>query len=256
MAQAQAIPERHPALGIVGSLFRALDRIAAPPLCLICGQENASAPDGTAGVCDACEAALPQFPANRRCQLCGGLNDTALEVCHECATTPRPWQCGVTVFPYQGAAGDLVRDYKYHRTTAYAPYFARAIAHQWRTAEPLVHPDCIVPIPLHWLRRLQRGFNQAELVAKFLAKDLGIPCITPLRRNRQTGHQARLDAEGRLRNLRRAFCVPPRLAPQIADRTILLIDDVFTTGATLSAAAEVLLASGAREIAVATIARA
>ena len=67
---------------------------------------------------------------------------------------------------------------------------------------------------------------------------------------------ASVDAEGRLRNLRRAFCVPPRLAPQIADRTILLIDDVFTTGATLSAAAEVLLASGAREIAVATIARA
>ena len=77
-------------------------------------------------------------------------------------------------------------------------------------------------------------------------------CHTPL----AVGHQARLDAEGRLRNLRRAFCVPLRLAPQIADRTILLIDDVFTTGATLSAAAEVLLASGAREIAVATIARA
>ena len=243
-------------MGVARFLLGALDRLCAPPLCLICGQERAAAPDGTAGVCDACEKALPRFTATRRCSLCGGLNDTTLEICHECAATPRPWQCGVTVFPYQGAAGDLVRDYKYHRTTAYAPYFAHAIAREWRTAAPLVHPDCIVPIPLHWLRRLQRGFNQAELVARFLARDLGIPCITPLRRNRQTGHQARLDAQARLRNLRRAFCVPSRLTPQIANRTILLIDDVFTTGATLSAAAEVLLAAGAREIAVATIARA
>lgn len=243
-------------MGIARSLLRTLDRLCAPPLCLICGHESAAAPDGTAGLCLNCEKALPRFTDTRRCSLCGGQNDTALEICNECATTPRPWQCGITVFPYQGVAGDLVRDYKYHRTTAYAPYFAHAIAREWRAAEPLVHPDCIVPIPLHWLRRLQRGFNQAELVARFLAKDLGIPCITPLRRNRQTGHQARLDAQARLRNLRRAFCVPPRLAPQVADQTILLLDDVFTTGATLSAAAEVLLAAGAREIAVATIARA
>ncbi len=201
-------------------------------------------------------AALPRFPADRRCQLCGGLNDTTLEICHECAVTPRPWQCGVTVFPYQGTAGDLVRDYKYHRITAYAPFFAHAIAQEWRDAAPLVHPDCVVPIPLHWTRRLQRGFNQAALVAQFLAKELELPCITPLRRHRHTGHQARLDAEARTRNLRRAFTVPPRLATQLVGRTVLLIDDVFTTGATLTAATEVLLDAGAREVAVATLARA
>ncbi|MBR4125867.1 MAG: ComF family protein [Victivallales bacterium] len=228
----------------------------APPLCLVCGQTVAQASDGTAGLCDACEDALPRFPAEHRCALCGGLNDTALEVCHECAVTPRPWTCGVTVFPYQGAAGDLVREYKYHRATVFVPFFARAIAQAWRQADPLVRPDCIIPIPLHWTRRLRRGFNQAELVAQFLGRELGIPCITSLRRQRHTGHQARLDADARLRNLRRAFCVPEHLKPQLADRTILLLDDVFTTGATLTAAADVLLSAGAREIAVATIARA
>ena len=247
MAQAQAISERHPALGVAVRALRALDRLAAPPLCLVCGRVRAEAADGTAGLCAKCEEALPHDPAARRCALCGAPNDTTLEVCQECAATPRPWQFGVTVFPYRGSAGDLVREYKYHRATAFAPYFAHAIAKTWRQAAPLIRPTCIVPIPLHWTRRLRRGFNQAELVASFLARDLGIPCITPLRRTRQTGHQARLDAAARVKNLRRAFQVPPRRKAQVEDQTILLIDDVFTTGATLTAGAEVLLAAGARE---------
>lgn len=237
-------------------MLRAFDRLLAPTLCLVCGKRPAEVPGGHAGLCHECEEALPRFAATHRCALCGGLNDTTLEVCHECAQTPRPWQCGVTAFPYQGAAGDLVRDYKYNRATAFAPYFAHAIAREWRNAKPLVRPDCIIPIPLHWTRRLRRGFNQAQLVAHFLANDLGIPCSTSLRRKRQTGHQARLDAEARLRNLRRAFDVPERLKHLVDNRTVLLLDDVFTTGATLDAASQVLLDAGAREIAVATIARA
>ncbi|MBR6471240.1 MAG: ComF family protein, partial [Victivallales bacterium] len=169
---------------------------------------------------------------------------------------PRPWVCGVTAFPYEGRAGDLIRDYKYHRLAAYAPYFAKAIAHAWRSARPPARPDCVAPIPLHWRRRLVRGFNQAELVARRLAAELGLECLTPLRRIRATGHQARLDANARIRNLRRAFVVPPKEASRIAGRSILLVDDVFTTGATLTAATEILLASGATDVAVATIARA
>lgn len=162
----------------------------------------------------------------------------------------------MTAFSYHGLAGDLVREYKYHRITPYAPYFAQAIAQAWHAAQPLLHPDCVVPIPLHWLRRLSRGFNQAELVARHLAAELGVDCLTPLRRRRATGHQARLDADSRIRNLRRAFVVPPKETAGIAGKSILLLDDVFTTGATLTAATEILLAAGAREVAVATIARA
>ncbi|MBQ4480556.1 MAG: ComF family protein [Victivallales bacterium] len=232
------------------------DRLVAPPLCLVCGNAMAEAPDGTAGLCRSCENALPCIPEGRRCQLCGGENDTALSVCHECATTPRPWLCGVTAFPYHGQAGALIREYKYHRVTPYAPYFARKIAQAWQDSQPLLHPECVVPIPLHWLRRLSRGFNQAELVARHLAALLGVSSITPLRRRRATGHQARLDADSRIRNLRRAFVVPPHEVSRIAGRSILLLDDVFTTGATLTAATEILLAAGAAEVAVATIARA
>lgn len=256
MAQAQAIFERHPTLGIVARLLKMADRLLAPPLCLACGNVPAEAPDGMVGLCQTCEEALPRFPADSRCQLCGGLVDTALPVCHECAETPRPWTCGVTAFPYRGRISELIRDYKYHRVTAYAPFFAKAIAHAWRVAQPLVHPDCVVPVPLHWRRRLARGFNQAELVGRFLASELGIGLVTPLRRIRATGHQARLDSTARIRNLRRAFVIPEHEAGNIGGRTVLLVDDVFTTGATLTAAAEVLLSFGVAEVAVATIARA
>ena len=236
--------------------LRRIDFLLAPPLCLSCGERLAPLPGGAAGLCPQCGESLPRFPPQNRCRLCGGLNDTALEVCHECATMPRPWLCGVTAFPYHGKAGDLIRAYKYNRATAFAPFFAKAIADQWRAEPRLFQPECVVPVPLYWLRRLSRGFNQAQLVAQCLARELGIPCRQPLRRQRATGHQARLDAQARFRNLRRAFVVPRNQRRNILGRNILLLDDVFTTGATLAAAAEVLLDAGAREIAVATIARA
>ena len=233
-----------------------MDFLLAPPLCLADGEALAANPDGTAGLCPQCQARLVTFPAGQRCRLCGGLLDTTLEVCHECAATPRPWLCGVTAFSYHGFAGQLIREFKYNRATAYAPFFAQAIAKTWREEKPLFQPDCVVPIPLYWLRKLSRGFNQAQLVARHLARILDVPCLEPLKRLRPTRHQARLDAMARQRNLRRAFCVPPGQCHKIMNRNVLLLDDVFTTGATLTAATQVLLDAGAKEVAIATIARA
>jgi ComF family protein len=114
-----------------------------------------------------------------------------------------------------------------------------------------------VPVPLHPWRRVRRGFNQADA----LARELGIPVVHALWRRRATPAQTGLPAAARRRNVRGVFAVSPfrshrwRLR-QIAERTIVLVDDVRTTGATLNACAAVLLDAGAREVRALTVARA
>ncbi len=146
----------------------------------------------------------------------------------------------------------MIQDYKYRGQTALAPVFAGAMADAWRRFGAPAVPQAIVPIPLHWLRLRIRGFNQAELISRFLAKELQLPLLPALSRRHITAHQARLTATGRLKNLRRAFVV----SADVQDMSLLLVDDVFTTGSTLTAATEALLEAGAAEVSVLTIARA
>jgi ComF family protein len=107
------------------------------------------------------------------------------------------------------------------------------------------HPDAIVPVPLSGLRRRERGFNQSELIARALAEVLGLPVMQPLRRTRHTPPQAGLSRRQRLTNPAGAFRAS---ASECADRRLLLLDDVVTTGATLSAAARALLEAGASDV--------
>jgi ComF family protein len=119
----------------------------------------------------------------------------------------------------------------------------------------------VVPVPLYRIKRRRRGFNHAERIATALAGEL--QCTDKghrwtmargaLRRQRPTESQSRLSPEGRRRNLRGAFVVPD--AERIRDRAVLLVDDIYTTGATASACSQVLLRAGAKEVWVATVAR-
>ena len=133
---------------------------------------------------------------------------------------------------------------------------ARAIA---ELAYPLLNNpdfkqcDMLVPVPLHWQRYMQRGYNQSEVLAKMLAKYLNIPVKSPLKRIRHTTRQATLSREERLKNLKDAFAVPH--PEKVSGKTVLLIDDVLTTGSTLHACAEALRLAGASDIKVFTAAR-
>lgn len=111
-----------------------------------------------------------------------------------------------------------------------------------------VEIDMVVPIPLHWRRRLARGYNQAEAIARPLAQRLALPMVKALRRRRFTRPQARLVRSERQANLRLAFALRHRRYATIAGRRLLLIDDVVTTGATLEAAAQCLKSHGARSV--------
>jgi ComF family protein len=114
--------------------------------------------------------------------------------------------------------------------------------------------DVIVPMPLHWRKRLERGFNQSELLARFVSKRTGIPLAPGLKRRKRTDPQAGLTRAQRRTNVAGAFEVKGR--SDIEGRHVLLIDDVLTTGATASACSAVLKRAGAKRVTVLTLARA
>lgn len=150
----------------------------------------------------------------------------------------------------------LLIDFKYHAATwlcdDLTDLLEACVSHHFRTGDF----EAICPIPLHPRRLRERGYNQAGLLAAALAKRLGVPNFPDaLRRIRATGTQTRLDAAQRRANAAGAFAVRPLLAPWLHGRSILVVDDVMTTGATVGDAARALKSAGARRVVVATVAR-
>jgi ComF family protein len=155
---------------------------------------------------------------------------------------------------YEGSLRTLIHLFKY---SGMKP-LARPLAVYLERAIPVdEHFDAVVPVPLYWRKRWSRGFNQAELLARYVAKHRGIPLLNALRRKRATATQAGLASAGRRRNVAGAFVMRARTKPdpRIAGKKILLIDDVMTTGATASACASALERGGAKSISLLTLAR-
>jgi ComF family protein len=156
---------------------------------------------------------------------------------------------------YEGALRNIIHAFKYEGRRSLAVPLAAVMR---RTGSELLRDaHAVVPVPLHVIRRLRRGFNQAD----DLARQLDRPVVHALRRRRATAPQAGLTASARRRNVRDAFCVSPLLrasarSRRIEGHVIVLIDDVSTTGATLDACARVLKQAGASEVRALTAARA
>jgi len=155
---------------------------------------------------------------------------------------------------------DLIHAVKYDERRTLATALAPLLI---RNAGDLIAPGALlVPVPLHPWRQWSRGFNQAEDIARAIARHAHASVVHALRRARHTRPQSDLDAEARRRNVRGAFALAGwtpwsrrRRAGRLADRRVVLVDDVMTTGATLEACAEVLLEAGAREVSAVTLAR-
>lgn len=232
------------------SFGRTAAAIAVPPLCPLCRNDLVCGPKR---LCAHCEEQLPTLP-ERRCHGCGGANDSHLDLCQDCLQTDgRPWTTAVSAFPFAGQLREAIHAYKYQSRTSLAPFLAHAMADAWQHYAPGTSPDLIVPVPLHWFREIRRGYNQAALLAQCLETELICPVANSLRRVRRTSQQARLQLAQRLKNIAGAFAV--KKPSIIAGKSLLLVDDVFTTGATLSAATATLLNAGAAHVFVLTAAR-
>jgi ComF family protein len=138
---------------------------------------------------------------------------------------------------------------------ALAEALGRTLAQHRAAQFSQFHPDCLVPVPMYWTRRLWRRTNDAEAIARGLAAVLAIPVLwRAVRRVRHTELQRDMRVDERMRNVRGAFAVARPAA--VAGRRVLLVDDVFTSGATTGELARVLKKAGAEAVAVAVIARA
>ena len=148
-----------------------------------------------------------------------------------------PYQWAVALLYYNAYTGyaNIPRNLKYYRSTAEGRYFARMLSHNIALATHFRDIDLIVPVPLHWLRKLRRGYNQAAVIGSELSRCLGVPMDERLLvRVRRTTTQTALDREAKARNVQGAFSLNGRSAASHAVHHILLVDDVMTSGATLA----------------------
>lgn len=228
-------------------LTEILSNIDSTP-CVSCSLELPS----KYGLCQECYEKLPIIHSPH-CPGCGGENDGIFEVCGKCLQEEsRPWDNAAALMRMENVGRDLIHSLKYGNKPAVARTFGELVFNHCEAIFEDV--DYITPIPLHWSRTLMRGYNQSELFAQIMAKSSNIPFCSILKRIKMTPQQANLNQKERKKNLIGAFSVKKEAICK--NCTILLVDDVMTTGTTLTSATLELLHGGAKKVKILVLARA
>jgi ComF family protein len=234
-------------------IFGAAASLFYPPTCAVC----AASIEGFDYLCADCQQRAPRIvaPFCAKCSepFSGAITQTFS--CANCEHRKLHFDCAVAAYRSRGLVRNVLHQFKYGRQR----HLRHPIA-QW-LRESLGDPrlrgryfDVIVPVPLHPARERERGFNQAELIAELLAESAAVPIRPVLERIRYTTTQTAYDRAERMENLHGAFRL--RKNRDVRGLHVLLIDDVLTTGSTLSECARVLRAAGAVSVHAATAARA
>jgi ComF family protein len=223
-----------------------------PPRCLGCGEEVAD----PAALCAGCWSRLA-FLDSPVCSCCGHPFEHEIgggALCGACAAARPPFRRARAALRYEEGCRELILRFKHADRIDAAPAFARWMGRAG--SELIADCDLVVPVPLHWTRLLRRRYNQAALLSAGLAAAARKPHVPDLlHRIRPALGRRRLSLKARRERVAHAFAVKVSWREKLRGRNILLVDDVFTTGATASACAEVLLDAGARAVDVLTLAR-
>lgn len=249
------MPERTTA-GRWAAAGRAIARVGLhlvlPPTCLACAEPTTDA--GT--LCPKCwrEMRFITAPCCARCGRPLGPLEGANGLCADCVEHPPVFDRARAVFLYKGTGPGLIIAFKMNDRSYLAPRLA-----EWlhRAAAPLLaDADLVAPVPMRRRRLFARRFNQSAILAQFVARRAG-KAVAPdlLVCTRRTPPQVRLSGRERRRNLRGVFAVRRRRMAEVAGRRILLVDDVLTTGSTVSECARALRRAGAAAVDVATLAQ-
>lgn len=217
-----------------------------PRHCPICGQVL---PYGIY-VCKKCAPELP-YVREPVCLACGKpVASPEQEYCYDCQIFPKSFRAGLALFVYNEKTRPAMAAFKYMNRRVLSQFFAREICARHKNDILRWKPDLLVPVPIHKNKRRLRGYNQAELLAENLSVLLRIPCQgNLLLRTKDTAPQKQLRPQARLNNLQDAFAVNPIFRDQLADlTTVLLIDDIYTTGATMEICTRILRGAGVKNI--------
>ncbi len=175
-------------------------------------------------------------------------------VCGTCLAHRPPYEKARAALVYDDASRDMILKFKHgdqpHAAAVFIPWMKRV------GAACLADADYLVPIPLHPFRLMRRRYNQAALLAGLLAEESGVPMLADgLIRKRATKTQGHLDFRDRQKNVRKAFAAKEKHRAALAGKAVVLVDDVYTTGATVNECTRALLQAGVTKVSILTIAR-
>ncbi len=242
---------------ILRQALEAFASVVFPAPCRLCEE-----PLNTATRIPVCPTCLDSFQIleGQGCGRCGRPFPSALAavslppLCHLCRRRVYAFDLARSYAAYDEVMARAITLFKNQGVTPLGAFFAERLAALWLREMDLTAADLVIPVPLDARRLRERGFNQAEVIARPLAKRLGLPLRSSvLLRTRPRPDQLRLTRQQRWRTVRGAYCA--RVNAEVDNLRVLLVDDVFTTGATLDACARALRQAGASSIVALTVAR-
>lgn len=229
-------------------MFQTILDLIYPVRCPVCGDIVIPKDEK---ICIPCRKKL-HYIKEPRCKKCSKpIEQEDKEYCSDCERKNFQFVRGFSVWVYDDVMKHSISEYKYHSKKEYAKFYTQEMISCYGNTIEKLSPDAIVPIPIHRSKYVERGFNQAELLARGIGKELKIPVLSELLiRNKKTLPQKQLSDKERLRNLREAFGFNGKVANQIQKEIhrVLLVDDIFTTGSTIEACTNILMKNGIKEI--------
>jgi ComF family protein len=244
----------------IREIWEAFLDLVFPPKCPVCDAPldsiDEELPGRTYRLCPSCLSGIVRI-RHPFCQLCGmPFKSEAVSdhLCGECLTSKRYFVRARSLCVYGGTLLEAIHLFKYNGNFHLALPLGQMLADSVEKLLGIDSVDILLPVPLHTRRLKERGFNQAVLLAKPLSKRYNIPLVTSvLKRSRWTAPQVNLDRRVRRKNVRGSFMVSN--SSFLSGKNILLLDDVYTTGATINECGKTLLRAGAKEVYVLTLAR-
>ncbi len=213
-----------------------------PPACPICG----TVVDGEIKPCKDCKVKI-SYVSEPVCMKCGKeIADEDVELCKDCSVSKKSYIKGFPCIKYIEPMTESMAQFKYHNKRSYAKYYAQEIIKCHGRELAYINPEVLVPVPVHKSKLKSRGYNQADLIAKELSGYLKIPVDSELvTRITKTSPQKELNAKGRGENLKKAFNSTDKI---VQYKCALLVDDIYTTGATIEACTRVLHDKGIKHV--------
>ncbi|MDO5402250.1 MAG: ComF family protein [Eubacteriales bacterium] len=217
-----------------------------PPACPVCGQALPYIQGVRCQVCEQCKSTL-SYIKDPRCLKCGKeISKADIEYCYDCSKRKHLYKQGTAVYSYTDALQKSIYRFKYQNKREYAAFYAKEIEKNCGALIRRWNVDAIIPVPLHSSKYRRRGYNQSALIAKELGALLNLKADEKLLvRSKKTIPMKELNNRQRIKNLENAFICT---CDSVKYKKVIIVDDIYTTGATIDACTDVLLKAGVCEV--------
>lgn len=219
-----------------------------PVRCPVCGEIAVPKEDK---ICTSCSNKLLLI-IEPRCKKCGKpIEFEEKEYCIDCEKKDYHFVRGYALWSYDAVMKKSISDFKYNGKKEYAKFYVSELMHHYRETIQKLAPDAIVPVPIHKDKYRERGYNQADILARLIAREVQVPVLSHLlTRDKKTLPQKQLSDKERLRNLRKAFGYNLKVSEKFRGKleSVLLVDDIYTTGSTMEACTSVLMSYDIKKV--------